>query len=114
MSSAVIPPGRSGLILGDILGNSAGDTWDEFMLMLPLFLLPRAASSGVFFALGVVAEEPEASRGLCAVAVVAPDLGKTGEGNGWNAEFLPDADSRAGDRTLGDCDFVIKGAKAGF
>lgn len=55
MSSAVDPPGSSGLILGDILGNRAGDTCEE--LMLALFLPLRGASCGVFLRFGVVVEE---------------------------------------------------------
>lgn len=55
MSSAVDPPGSSGLMLGDILGNKAGDTCEE--LMLALFFAPRGASCGVFLKFGVVVDE---------------------------------------------------------
>lgn len=46
-------------MLGEILGRSAGDTWDE--LMLALFLPLRGASCGVFLGFGVVAEDPGVS-----------------------------------------------------
>lgn len=60
MSSAVTPPGSNGLMLGEILGRSAGDTCEE--LMLALFLLFFAVSCGVLLGFGVVvADEPGAS-----------------------------------------------------
>ena len=58
-SSALSPPGKSGLMLGEILGRRAGETWDE--LMLALFLPLRGASCGVFLGFGVVAEDPGVS-----------------------------------------------------
>jgi hypothetical protein len=45
VSSAEAPPGSSGLMFGDILGSSAGETCTE--LILDRFLLPRGASCGV-------------------------------------------------------------------
>ncbi|KAG7143080.1 hypothetical protein HYQ46_007533 [Verticillium longisporum] len=57
---------------GDILGNSAGETWLE--LMLALFLLPRGARFGVLLGAGPV--EPGMMRGLCFMS----DAGVAGEG----------------------------------
>jgi hypothetical protein len=90
VSSAVVPPGRSGLIFGDILGSSAGETCTE--LILDLFLLPRGASCGVF--LSDVALEPARSCGLCVVDDVVLGLEK-GEWKGCNTEFFPEPDSDA-------------------
>lgn len=107
VSSAVTPPGNSGLILGETLGRRAGDTCDE--PMLALLLWPRGASCGVFRGLGVVAEEPGVSCGLWLVDAAAPGFGANGDGSGRNAVAPPG--SRAGDRICGGC--VFKGAKAG-
>ena len=79
LSAGVIPgvPGRRGLMLGDILGNSAGETCTE---PVDLFLFDRGASWGVFRADGPA--EPGANWGL-ALADAGPEaLGNTGDGNG--------------------------------
>lgn len=77
-SAGVMPgvPGSNGLILGEILGSKAGDTWTE----PERFLLDRGASWGVFRDVGPV--DPGASRGL-GLAEAAPEgLGNTGESKG--------------------------------
>jgi hypothetical protein len=91
-----MPPGSSGLILGETLGRRAGETCDE--VILALLLWPRGASCGVFLRFGVVAEEPGVSLGLWLVAAATPDFADTGDGSGSNVDGPPWADPRAGDR----------------
>lgn len=109
MSSAVTPPGSSGLMLGDTLGRRAGDTCDELILAL---LLLRGASCGVFLGFGVVAEEPGVNCGLWLAGAAAPGFANTGDGSGRKAEVPPEAGSDAGERICGDR--ILRGARAGF
>lgn len=60
-------------MLGEIRGSSAGDAVTEPCR----FLLPRGASCGVLFAVGV--EDPGLSIGLW-LADMVPDLPKAGDG----------------------------------
>lgn len=113
MSSADIPPGvpgKSGLILGDILGRNAGETCTE--LTLPLLpWAPLAMSLGVFLAVGPV--EPGPRLGLALAEAAAAGLAKTGEGSGWDDEALAEPGSD-GDwvgvavSSLGGCGFEEK------
>lgn len=74
-SDRVEPPRTSGLMLGEILGRRAGETCTE--LTLPLFLLPRAASLGVF---RTEADEFRALIWGLEVDAGAPGRAKAGEG----------------------------------
>lgn len=100
-------------MLGDILGNKAGDTWEE--LILALFMALRGASCGVFRRFGVVVvDELAASWGLWLADAVVLARANPGDGNGWNAGVLDDADSVFGDRSCGDFVCVIKGVTSDF
>jgi hypothetical protein len=84
VSSADMPgvPGNSGLIFGDILGNSAGETWTD---PVDRFRLLRAESCGVFLAEGPV--EPGRSCGLW-LAEEMPE-GRAVVGEGTAEKLLP-------------------------
>lgn len=61
---------------------------------------------------GVAADESEANCGLWVATAAAPGFADTGDGSGMKADIPPEACSKAGERTWGDC--VFNGARAGF
>jgi hypothetical protein len=85
VSSAVAPPGKRGLIFGEILGRSAGETCTE--PTLARFLLPLAARFGVFRT-WLVGPDPGASCGLWLAEAAKLGLAKMGDGSGWKTDVL--------------------------
>ena len=69
--------GSRGLMLGDILGRSAGETWTE--LEPARFLFTLGANCGVRLAVPVE-DDADVSCGLWPKGNAAPGLGNTGEG----------------------------------
>lgn len=88
-------PGNSGLILGDILGRSAGETCTE--LTLDRFRLVLAAKSGVLREF--VADSFGVNCGLAVAEEGCEGRVNMGDGNGCRVEFL--LESRSGDTESG-------------
>jgi hypothetical protein len=82
-------PGSRGLMLGDILGSSAGDTWTD---PVDRFLLLRAESCGVFRAAGP--DDPGRSCGLWVADEIPDDLTMDEGGPGFGAILCGGAGSR--------------------